>query len=374
MIVTNQWKSKCENKGNCRKSGRAVIKRKITMLLAGFLCMVTLTGCGNGDGKTKIIFTTGFAKDEVFTIEDISCRKPELMVYLSTVQNQYEDVYGEEIWNTALDGMTLEENVKDTVLARIAQIKTMYLLAEEKEVTLEEAEEKKVLEAAEEYYTSLSEKEIELLDISKETVEEMYREYALADKVYHQIIQDVNPEISDDEARTIKVQYIFFGTTHRDGAGNHVAYSEAEKSLVYQEAEEVRALALSEGADFAELATRYSDDTNITIAFGKGDMDADFESTAFNLETDEISEIVETQAGYYIIKCLSTFDREETDANKLKIVEQRKQEVFGEEYDAFVKTLVRNINEDLWAEISLIHDEELKTSNFFLLYDKYFPR
>lgn len=358
-----------------KRNNKRTRKQNIgVVLLVGLLCVTVFTGCGNGDGKTKIVFTTGFAKDEVFTIEKVSCRKPELMVYLSTVQNQYEEVYGKEIWNTALDGVTLEENVKDTVLARIAQIKTMYLLAEEKNVSLEEAEEEKVQAAAEEYYSSLSKKEIELLDISKETVEEMYREYALADKVYHQIIQDVNPEISDDEARTIKVQYIFFGTTHKNNIGNHVPYSEAEKALVYKEAEEVRTLALEEGMDFAGLATKYSDDTNITIAFGKGDMDSTFEETAFNLETGEISEITETQAGYYVIKCLSTFDREETDANKLKIVEQRKQEVFGEEYDAFVKTLVRNINEDLWAEISLIHDEELTTSNFFEVYDKNFPR
>lgn len=77
------------------------------------------------------------------------------MIYLTTTQNQYENVYGTEIWNTSLNGVTLEDNVKETVLARIAQIKTMYLLAKEKEVTLDEAEEAKVVQAAQEYYSSL---------------------------------------------------------------------------------------------------------------------------------------------------------------------------------------------------------------------------
>jgi N-acetylmuramoyl-L-alanine amidase len=58
------------------------------------------------------------------------------MIYLTTIQNQYANVYGTEIWNTSLNGVTLEDNVKETVLARIAQIKTMYLLAKEKEVAL----------------------------------------------------------------------------------------------------------------------------------------------------------------------------------------------------------------------------------------------
>ena len=60
------------------------------------------------------------------------------------------------------------------------------------------------------------------------------------------------------------------------------------------------------------------------------------EEAAFNLGTDEISGIVETEHGYHIIKCISTFDRDETDRNKIKIVEQRRKEVFNEEYSGFV--------------------------------------
>lgn len=106
------------------------------IILACILCMSCLTSCGKGENGARVIFTTGFGKDEVFRIEDISCSKGELMVYLTTTQNQYEDVYGAAIWNTSLAGVTLEENVKETVLAKIAQIKTMYLLAKDKGVVL----------------------------------------------------------------------------------------------------------------------------------------------------------------------------------------------------------------------------------------------
>lgn len=181
------------------------------VLVAGVLgiSMVTgLTACGSSDG-TKVVFTTGFGKNEVFRIGDESCSKAEIMIYLTTTQNQYENVYGTEIWNTSLNGVTLEDNVKETVLARIAQIKTMYLLAKEKEVTLDEAEEAKVVQAAQEYYSSLNDTEIEAMGATEEIVENLYREYAMADKVYQLIIQDINPEISDDEARKITVQQIF---------------------------------------------------------------------------------------------------------------------------------------------------------------------
>lgn len=346
------------------------MKKIAAVILASIMGSMVLTGCGE-DG-IKVVFTTGFGKDEVFKIGDESCQRNEIMVYLTTVQNQYESVYGEEIWNTELEGVTLEENVKETVLARIAQIKTMYLLAKEKGVDLDEDEQEKVNGAAEEYFNSLNDTEKEELGITKGTIEKMYTEYALADKVYREIIKDINPEISDDEARIIKVQHIFLGTTMRDGSGKRVDYTDREKASVYEKACNVRALAVDGEHSFEDLASQYSDDSNITLSFGKGEMESAFEEAAFNLETDEVSEVIEGDTGYHIIKCISTFDRDETDANKLTIVEQRKDEVFGQEYDSFVNTLVRNLNEKLWEEISLIHNEEVTTEDFFEVYGRYF--
>ena len=334
--------------------------------------MGSMTACGKDDGNTRVVFTTGFGKNEVFRIGDASCSKAEIMVYLTTTQNQYENVYGEEIWNTSSNGVTLEENVKEVVLAKIAQIKTMYLLAEEKGVVLDDGEKEQILLAAEEYYESLNETEVSLLGVSREDIENLYTEYAMADKVYHQIIQDVNPEISDDEARIITVQHILIRTSTTDGSGNQVAYSDEAKKEAYEKACEVQKEAVSGETDFAELASKYSEGADITCSFGKGEMSAAYENAAFDLETDEISRVVETEEGYYIIKCINTFDREETDENKIKIVEQRKNEVFGQEYDAFVKTLVRNLNRELWDEISLIHDSQVTTSDFFEVYAKYF--
>jgi foldase protein PrsA len=157
-----------------------------------------------------------------------------------------------------------------------------------------------------------------------------------------------------------------------DGAGKKVAYSDSSKEATYEKACEIRELAVSGEYDFAELASRYSEDTEITCSFGKGEMEPNFEAAAFLLETGEVSPVVESESGYHIIKCLNTFDREETDTNKLKILEQRRREAFGQEYDAFVNTLAKNLNQQLWAEVELIHDENVTTDNFFAVYEKYF--
>lgn len=342
-------------------------------LLCTLLLLLPLTACSGEENGTKVIFTTGLGKDEVFRIGTSVCTAPEMMVYLTNTQNQYESVYGSEVWNVSRDGITLEENVKETVLAKMAQIKTMYLLAQDRDVSLDDSENKKVEQAAEEYFDSLTEQEKELMGVRLSTIEQLYREYALADKVYRYIIQDVNPEISDDEARTITVQHILLRSSAVDDGGNRVPYSDELKREAYGKALEIRRMAVEDGEDFLDLASRYSEDSVITYSFGKGEMEAAFEEAAFSLETEEVSEVIETEAGYHIIKCISTFDREQTDLNKLTIVEERRREVFGQEYDAFVETLARQLNEELWENMKLLHDEAVTTTGFFDTYAKYFP-
>lgn len=347
-------------------------KKMAAAALAGILVVGSLVACGKEEEDITTVLFSGFAKNELFRVGDISCTVPEYMVYLTNTQNQYEHVYGREIWDMALGEITLEENVKDTVLAKIAQIKTMGLMAENKGIVLSDEQEGKVQAAAAEYFNSLSENETTTLAVSQEVIAGLYREYALADMVYQQIVDSVDPEISDDEARTITVDQIHMKTYTIDSQGTRIEYSETMRAEVEEDMHDIYEFATVDGRDFTELANKYNEAETVRWSFRKGEADAAVEAAGFMLATDQISEVIETEDGYYLLKCISTYDKEQTDANKQLIIQQRKNEAFGEEYDAFVESLSKKINEKLWQEITLLQDETIDTDDFFEIYKKYF--
>jgi len=82
---------------------------------------------------------------------------------------------------------------------------------------------------------------------------------------------------------------------------------EEEKQKALEKAEDLLDR-IKSGEDFAELASELSDDT-VTKAkggnlgfFPRGNMVPTFEDAAFSLKPGEVSEIIETQFGYHIIK------------------------------------------------------------------------
>ncbi|MCQ2524679.1 MAG: peptidylprolyl isomerase [Lachnospiraceae bacterium] len=349
------------------------MKYKRKGALKKVLCLVfvvsfLLTGCGKEDeNKKHYVLTTGFERDEVMRINNMSCFMPEMMLYLTTIQNEYASVYSEEVWNKDINGESLSDKIKEMVLAKIAKIKVMNLMAQSYGISLEDNELQRIEGAATTFYASLNDKEKELIGVSLEDVKKMYSEYAMADKVYNYIIKDIDAEISDDEARTITVMMIQIKTYGLDSDGRIVEYTNAGVADAYKRAQELYEILTDEEApqDFESVAARYNESEKITYSFGRGQVEKVIEDAAFSLDEGQISPIVSNKDGYYIIKCVSVFDIDQTQANKAKILEERKSKLFSDTYEAFIANLTKNLNRSLVDSIELIDDPEVTTSSFF---------
>lgn len=336
------------------------------MLLSALL-VCSCAGCGS-----KVVLTAGLGKNDVFRIGDEKASSAEFALYLYSIAWDYESVYGSDFWDLDTgDDSTLLDHCKDLALAQLARLKVMHLLAADYGLTLNEEEEALAETAAEQFMSSVSEDTLTVMGVDDDGTEvlALYEERLLSDKLYAYLIKDVNPEISDDEARVVTVQHILLKTYTVDENGNRQEMSEAEKSSLYTKAEEIRALAEA-GEDFDSLVSKYNEDTKSTYSFGKGEMEESFENTAFELETGEISHVTVTSHGYHIIKCISTLDREATDANKQTILQQRKAEAFGETYDAFAADLEPEVNEEVLDAFELADYDAIGEILFLDIYEQ----
>ncbi|MBO4903008.1 MAG: peptidylprolyl isomerase [Lachnospiraceae bacterium] len=334
------------------------------------LLLSFLTACGDRP-KTEIILTTDFKEGEVFRIENTSCYLPEIMVYLVNSENRYDEIFGEQIWKVPIDDSTVGDAYKETILARIAQIKVMNLLAKDYEVSLTEEEEALVDAAADEYFRSLTPEEVDIMNVSVQTIRQLYQEFAIANKLYLTITEAVQPEISDDEARAVSVRSILIKTYSMTNGGTRIEFTQQQREEAYNRAQDALAK-IRTGTDFDIVAADYNEDSESEYSFGRGVMPVAFEQVAFNLDNGEVSDIIETEYGYHIIMCTSSFDRDETDANKAGILKKRQQEEFNIIYEQFVKTLTANLNAPLWESVTYEKSPAVNTTSFFEVYDRYF--
>jgi foldase protein PrsA len=117
------------------------------------------------------------------------------------------------------------------------------------------------------------------------------------------------------------------------------------------------------GADFGELAKKYSEDPGSKdkggeYTFGRGKMMKEFEDTAFSLKTNEISDIIETSYGYHIIKLSEKIPAKKVEFDKVKdgVKNHLTRLAFQKSLPDYTNKLVKD------ADIQIL-DEKLKNTD-----------
>ena len=134
--------------------------------------------------------------------------------------------------------------------------------------------------------------------------------------------------------------------------------SDNDKKNAKEKAEDILKK-IKSGEDFAKLASDISDDTGSKPKggelgfFPKGRMVKSFEDAAFSLNPGEVSEIVETQFGYHIIKVEEKKEpgMEPFDTAKEKIKQKLLQERTKTKVTEFIEKAMKEANIEVHTEI-----------------------
>ena len=311
--------------------------RIVKCICALVLICICTTGC------TNIRFSTGLSGDEYakYKGETYSVALYELL--LEEQKFICENIFDENIWEQNADGMSMETYVMNLADEYMKSLIFNNDIAKGLQLIITDEDSRKIESAANEYCQSVN-------DADVGAVKDYFRLRLLSEKAYYVVTDDVDLEVSVDEARIISVQYVF------------VSDRELAESLVKE---------LENGRDMISVATEYSEDETCTLEFGLYERDKAFEEAAFALEIGDISDIVALDGGYYIIKCVNDNVESDYEERRETIINLRRAEIFDEYYAKYCEGKTIEYNNGYRKKLSL---RDIGKDNGMLetLFSKYF--
>lgn len=184
-------------------------KKKWCALGLAVLMAISATGCSknaseNGEANVTSVYETEDMKldTNVMAVGEEEVTLNEMLFYVYQLKATYDGSLTSEVWNFKWDkNETIESYAKDEMLKEIAQIKIICQQAKEEECQLSEEEANEASVAARKYVESLPESAKDF-NLTKELVEKIYQEHALAKKMYDVVAGTVDTHVSDEEAKT----------------------------------------------------------------------------------------------------------------------------------------------------------------------------
>lgn len=271
-------------------------------------------------------------------------------------------VYQESIYGPIRP--TQLESVKGSVLDQLINSEVILSAAKKNRISVSNAEVDKKYEEFAKQFTD--EKQLEQFlatsNLTRSKVKSILKDQLMAEKMVDQVKSKAS--VSDAEVaqayEEVKARHILI-TIPKGKDGDAKAKAKAEDILKQ----------LKSGADFAQLAKKYSEDPGSKDQggdlgfFGRGKMDPAFEKAAFALKVGEVSEPVKSQFGYHIIKVEARkeakgeeFDKQKKDI-KDRLLSEKQSEIFTNWFEGVKKEAKITINDPELAAYDAYKNGEL---------------
>lgn len=319
-------------------------RRGITgLLLAGVLAAGVLTGCGGSGGITSAVkLETGEIKDTsiVLKVGDVGVKYSEVRNYCYMLKEQYEGNFGSGLWEYPTGKeTTIADEAKEEIINMITQLKVIGATAASQKVTLTNDEKDEAIRRAEELLQNAGEADRKKYSLSLSGLQKIYEENALANKMFYIATDAADTEVTDAEARQIRIAYIFIRNPKNAGAAEE-ADKKGQELL-----EEARKT--DEFVEFAKENTE-ADAVELTIGRDSTELDQEAVQAAFALEKGAVSSVVRGESGCYIMYCISDNDEDATYARREEIIAERQTGMFKQKYAKWLKNYSVNISKSFW--------------------------
>ena len=273
------------------------LKKNIALALTVMMLAATaLTGC-----QLNSQTSTGGQSSEVTNdvlvakVNGEAVTKTAYDNNFALMEHAYNDMFGENIWTQEIGGRPVKEIVQEELLENMIREKLVIDYVTKSGYSAAEAD---VQEAFDNFKEVLE---------TDEATKSFYDENNFGDafikgQIESQFIAEefsnmIRSEVEKDEAKLSEM----YDTETVLVSASHILVNDDATIAIIQEK-------LAAGDDFAELATEYSQDPGSASNggslgyFPRGKMVPEFEEVAFGLEVGGVSEPVQSQFGFHIIK------------------------------------------------------------------------
>ena len=324
---------------------RTILAVVLVIALAAGIC-----GCGkSNEDEKKLPTSEGFTNDVLLRISGKEVSYAEANVYLLSMREEVEALYGSEIWDIRFtrEERPYSELMKERLLEKLIYIKMVCLMADEFDVKLDADDILNVNEYTQQYLSGITEATAKKYGITEDLVRAIYKDNVLAAKTYVAISLNADHTYTESEVLRAKFCYIFLSKFYEDAEGNRTALSEEDMRALWTKAEGYRAAA-AESKDFYNYAKSVSASGTIEITVGRADLPSTSRNAAFALHTGEISEIVEEDDGLYIFYCVDEKDKAATQQAEEAKIEELSRAYFDSLYEKWKVNIPVEVNEALW--------------------------
>ena len=322
------------------------IKRFAALALSGVMAASMLTGCSSVN-KDEVVAT--FDETEIkLGVANFAARLQQ-----ASSDEFYRAYFGDEVWGSDLfgSGTTMENSVKDSVMQSLFDMYTLQAHMVEYNVELTEEDKAAITQAATDFIAANDKEALDALGADEEIVEEYLTLMTVQDKMYDAIIAQVDTNVSDEEANTGAYSYVRVPKSYTDADGNVAEYTEEE---------------LAELATTVEtFATEAQEDTLETVAetygytVSTGTFTAEDENvnetvltTLKASEEGEVSDVIDTETAYYIVRLDAKTDAEATELNRQSIISERESALYADTLSAWEEEHEWVVNEKVWATVT----------------------
>ncbi len=339
-----------------RKSKKGFFAKLFVFLMVCLFTVLFIVMQGQDPAQMK--HPTEWGDGTLLLVADKQVDYREGLVYMDAMQANYEQFYGEGIWEYVVDehGSTLGEVLKSEVLHQMRYIKVICQKASELGIVLSSEELAEVDKRTREYMKTLEGSPLLARGVNEEIVRRIYSDNLLARKTFEVSTLNINTDVDTKDVQQRRFFSIGLRNHKVDSNGNKIPYEGEEKQKLMERMELLQERILNRDkveAIYQYAASITEDLEHLELSGGKGDFSPEYEEYLLALTAGEVSQIVETADYLYIFYCVTDYDKDATLVVKEKIIAQRRKEEFLLLYHDWEKSVEVQVNEALWKSMNV---------------------